>query len=225
MGGRNFLVDTENICNYSFIIDNEVNENDKIVLFTSQNSKSVKLAVLENIFKSKAKLEFENVSTGIKDELDVQLIIYITIDSQSNDGEYYIVSNDKIFENAMKYLQTKRSDLRVNFIKTELVKCITTPKKEETKVTNINNKKVKVIDFAKLNSDRRIKECNKLKIRELITKGIENEEITKILELELGKIKSYRNEIKTEGNIRLVNTQQLSRVLKQKFKEELEKYA
>lgn len=72
-----FLVDTENISNYSFLENYTLSKDDKLILFITTNSKPIKNLQLIN--KSNISIMHENVSCGTKNALDFQLITLIFI--------------------------------------------------------------------------------------------------------------------------------------------------
>ena len=92
---RLFVVDTENTNNYSFINNFKVNENDNIVLFFSNNSKSITIQT------------FENVNVGGKNALDFQLVAFITEKTiRGNFSEIHVISNDTGFNYAIDYINS-----------------------------------------------------------------------------------------------------------------------
>lgn len=101
---RIFLVDSENISDYNFIDINNVNQNDEIVIFASKVSKSIKINCLERILNSKAKVSFEWVETGAKNELDFQLVAYLALNLKADTG-CYIVSRDNGFNSVINYIK------------------------------------------------------------------------------------------------------------------------
>ena len=102
---RLFVVDTENTNNYSFINNFKVNENDNIVLFFSNNSKSITIQTFDEILKCGAKILTENVNVGGKNALDFQLVAFITEKTiRGNFSEIHVISNDTGFNYAIDYI-------------------------------------------------------------------------------------------------------------------------
>lgn len=104
---RLFVVDTENTNNYSFINNFKVNENDNIVLFFSNNSKSITIKTFDEILKCGAKILTENVNVGGKNALDFQLVAFITEKTiRGNFSEIHVISNDTGFNYAIDYINS-----------------------------------------------------------------------------------------------------------------------
>ena len=103
---RLFVVDTENTNNYSFINNFKVNENDNIVLFFSNNSKSITIQTFDEILKCGAKILTENVNVG-GNALDFQLVAFITEKTiRGNFSEIHVISNDTGFNYAIDYINS-----------------------------------------------------------------------------------------------------------------------
>lgn len=100
---RFFLVDTENTSDFGFISKLELSNLDTIVLFNTCYSKNISINSLERIFKSGVNVEFENVTTGTKNELDFKMVVYLCMNLKSRPGDYYIVSEDNGFKPAIEY--------------------------------------------------------------------------------------------------------------------------
>ena len=104
---RLFVVDTENTNNYSFINNFKVNENDNIVLFFSNNSKSITIQTFDEILKCGAKILTQNVNVGGKNALDFQLVAFITEKTiRGNFSEIHVISNDSGFNYAIDYINS-----------------------------------------------------------------------------------------------------------------------
>jgi len=102
---RLFVVDTENTNNFSFINKFKVNENDNIVLFFSNNSKSITIQTFDEILKCGAKILTQNVNVGGKNALDFQLVAFITEKTiKGNFSEIHVISNDTGFNYAIDYI-------------------------------------------------------------------------------------------------------------------------
>ena len=102
---RLFVVDTENTNNFSFINKFKVNKNDNIVLFFSNNSKSITIQTFDEILKCGAKILTQNVNVGGKNALDFQLVAFITEKTiRGNFSEIHVISNDTGFNYAIDYI-------------------------------------------------------------------------------------------------------------------------
>ena len=102
---RLFVVDTENTNNFSFINKFKVNKNDNIVLFFSNNSKSITIQTFDEILKCGAKILTQNVNVGGKNALDFQLVAFITERTiRGNFSEIHVISNDTGFNYAIDYI-------------------------------------------------------------------------------------------------------------------------
>ena len=102
---RLFVVDTENTNNFSFINKFKVNKNDNIVLFFSNNSKSITIQTFDEILKCGAKILTQNVNVGGKNALDFQLVAFITEKTiRGNFSEIHVISNDTGFNYAIEYI-------------------------------------------------------------------------------------------------------------------------
>ena len=134
---RLFVVDTENTNNYSFINNFKVNENDNIVLFFSNNSKSITIQTFDEILKCGAKILTENVNVGGKNALDFQLVAFITEKTiRGNFSEIHVISNDTGFNYAIDYINSYYEG-NVNL---EIIKNIN----KNTSKGKKNNKTVKI---------------------------------------------------------------------------------
>lgn len=111
-----FLVDSENISDYSFIKNYNISDTDEIVIFASAQSKSIKMEYLEDILECRAKISFEWVETGSKNELDFQLVAYLGI-NLNKCLDYYIVSKDCGFDGVVSYIKKKCKNVSINTIK------------------------------------------------------------------------------------------------------------
>ncbi|MBP3915038.1 PIN domain-containing protein [Clostridium sp.] len=102
---RVFIVDTENTNNLDFINKFKLDQKDKIVLFSSVNSKPINTEFLKKIFDKKICLEIQQVKVGAKNAMDHQIIIYLTLSCNKDiNCEYYIVSNDSDYNYPIQYL-------------------------------------------------------------------------------------------------------------------------
>lgn len=123
---RYFLIDSENVQQYKFIEELELNCDDKIIMLISERSKSIKAEDLKRFTSCPAEIEFEDVYTGYKNAMDFQLItnlaLIISSDKNVEENSYFIVSNDNDFNMPVKYLKDK-TQADINILKTDVNPC------------------------------------------------------------------------------------------------------
>ncbi|MCD7800844.1 MAG: PIN domain-containing protein, partial [Ruminococcus sp.] len=71
-----FLVDYENVNVNGFQGVEELTPNDKIILFYSINSESIKIDIINTIKSKKVSLKFFKLQESSKNALDFQLVLY-----------------------------------------------------------------------------------------------------------------------------------------------------
>ncbi|WP_195251147.1 PIN domain-containing protein [Romboutsia sp. 1001713B170207_170306_H8] len=102
-----FLIDTENVNMRALYGAHLLNPNDLIILFTTNRTSttSFKDSVIDALNTS-AKIKKINVTTGIKNSLDFQLVGYLgyLIGSNKDNINYYIVSKDKGYLSSINLL-------------------------------------------------------------------------------------------------------------------------
>ncbi len=103
-----FLVDTENVNIRALHGAHLLNSSDKITLFTTKRTSSTnfKNSIIQSL-NSSAKIEKIDVTTGIKNNLDFQLVGYLgyLIGSKDENSNYYIVSKDKGYLSSINLLK------------------------------------------------------------------------------------------------------------------------
>lgn len=136
-----FLVDFENVRTDGIKDLKGVQEGDSMVVFYSENCKSITLDVLDSIIALKLKYSSFKVKVGTKNALDFQLASYLgyLIGQNGIDTNYYIVSNDKGFEVVVDFW--KEQGISVSCI--SLKELVAVPKKETTKETKKTEPKKK----------------------------------------------------------------------------------
>lgn len=112
---RVFLVDSENISDYSFVHNYSLNKEDVVVIFASDNSKSIKIQGLQSFIESEVKVLFEWITTGTQNELDFQLVAYLGMNVEEN-VNFYIVSDDIGFAGAIEYIKRKKDNVSIELI-------------------------------------------------------------------------------------------------------------
>lgn len=128
-----FLVDFENVRTDSIKDMKGVQEGDAMVVFYSENCKSITLDVLDSIIALKLKYSSFKVKVGTKNALDFQLTSYLgyLIGQGGMDTNYYIVSDDKGFEVVADFWKEQGIDVSCISLKGP----VSAPKKEATKET------------------------------------------------------------------------------------------
>lgn len=136
-----FLVDYENVRTDGIKDLKGVQEGDAMVVFYSENCKSITLDVLDSIIALKLKYSGFKVKVGTKNALDFQLTSYLgyLIGQSGIDSNYYIVSDDKGFEVVADFW--KQQGISVSCI--SLKEPVAVPKKEATKETKKTEPKKK----------------------------------------------------------------------------------
>ena len=136
-----FLVDFENVRTDVIKDMKGVQEGDAMVVFYSENCKSITLDVLDSIIALKLKYSSFKVKVGTKNALDFQLTSYLgyLIGQSGIDTNYYIVSDDKGFEVVADFW--KEQGISVSCI--SLKEPVAVPKKEATKETKKTEPKKK----------------------------------------------------------------------------------
>lgn len=142
------FIDTENVQQYNFIENIKLSENDKIVMLISENTKNIKPEDLKIFTACKAEIQYEHVYIGERNALDFQLIINLALTiatNQTENIEYFIVSNDKDFELPAKYLIDK-TKANIQILKTATNQLESFDISEELyNKLNLNKKVLKVI--------------------------------------------------------------------------------
>lgn len=128
-----FLVDFENVRTDGIKNLKGVQERDAMVVFYSENCKSITLDVLDSIIALKLKYSSFKVKVGTKNALDFQLTSYLgyLIGQGCMNTNYYIVSDDKGFEVVADFW--KEQGISISCI--SLKAPVSAPKKKATKET------------------------------------------------------------------------------------------
>lgn len=100
-----FLIDFENVNADSIKDLSGVQKGDALVVFYSENHKSITLDILNSVLELKLKYSGFKVKVGTKNALDFQLVSYLgyLIGQGSSDTNYHIVSEDKGFTAAADF--------------------------------------------------------------------------------------------------------------------------
>lgn len=118
-----FLVDSENVQQYKFLEELDLESSDKIIMLLSERSKSVRAEDLRRFTSCPAIVEYEEVYTGNKNAMDFQLLINLSLiiasDKNIDKNTYFVVSNDKDFNMPIEYLKNK-TGANINILKTDI---------------------------------------------------------------------------------------------------------
>lgn len=96
-----YLIDYENVKADGLIGIEELDKDDVVHVFYSENADKLTFDVMQMIMKSKARIIYQKVKVGHKNALDFQLSSYLGYLIGTNAGwqyDYYIVSKDNGFD-------------------------------------------------------------------------------------------------------------------------------
>lgn len=105
-----YLVDYENTHSLTGI--NTLSENDRVIIFYSQNANSLTFDIHREILASKAAVEYKVAEVGGKNALDFQLssyLGYLIRQNQDTDCNLYVVSNDKGFSYISEFWRKEKN--------------------------------------------------------------------------------------------------------------------
>lgn len=106
---RIFLVDTENVNITALSSANKLSEEDIIILFVTERTNLFQFGRNElKCINTKANILKINVTTGIKNSLDFQLVSYLGLiigEHRYEANDYYIVSKDRGFLSSINLLE------------------------------------------------------------------------------------------------------------------------
>ena len=93
-----FLIDYENVRSSAFNGLEELTEDDRIIVFYTNNSDNLTFSLMQRLCSAKAKIDYLKVASGGKNSLDFQLCSYLgyLIGTHSN-TRFCIISKDKGF--------------------------------------------------------------------------------------------------------------------------------
>ncbi len=93
-----FLIDYENVRTSAFNGLEDLDENDRVIIFYTNNSDNLTFSLMQRLTESRAAIEYKKVSCGGKNSLDFQLCSYLGyLIGKSSDTRFCIVSRDKGF--------------------------------------------------------------------------------------------------------------------------------
>ena len=113
-----FLIDYENVNVAGFDGLSNLTAEDVVIVFYTENAETLTFDLHTKINESKAKIQFQKVSAKSKNALDFQLCSYLgylirgKIDN-SNQNNYYIVSNDSGYAVLSNYWKQRAVDVKI----------------------------------------------------------------------------------------------------------------
>lgn len=164
MKKRVFLVDTENLNNYSFIIKENLNKNDTIILCSTNFTQKIKDQDFEEIKNRNIKLERRRYESGSKNALDFGIIIELTmLCIRESNLEIFIVSEDTGYSSAVKVLKERFKEVKIEqiILKNKKRKV----KKSSVKPENLAKEKKKVKKDSGYYRREILKEVRKINIK------------------------------------------------------------
>ena len=111
-----YLVDFENVNSQGLNGINRLSENDRIIIFYSENADSMTFELHEQINQSRADIFFQKVDVGLKNALDFQLATYLGYLICGNEAEkisadYYVVTKDRGYASLITYWTKRKVDI------------------------------------------------------------------------------------------------------------------
>lgn len=139
---RFFYVDTENIKSYDFMEEWNLNKNDTVIFFISENSRTIKFKDLYKFIDNEATMIFEDVIVGEKNAMDFQMVACLASNLALYNNQtitHYIVSDDNGFYTAIKYLNNKYNHTDIFIIKPDIDKSILNLVNKVSGLNDLNN--------------------------------------------------------------------------------------
>lgn len=125
-----YFWDSENVSPVVLEHIEELDKSDKLYIFHSLNSGKASLDIVEKIRKAKCYIEFIECENGTPNAMDFEIVSFIGLKvggykHKENKHHYIILSKDKGYDSAIRFLQTKninverRADLIYTLSETE----------------------------------------------------------------------------------------------------------
>lgn len=116
---RIYIIDTENVKSEAYDGITALSNKDEVVLFVTKNSNNISIETAININNSKCRIRKLIGSSGTPNALDFQIISYLgVITSKKNEKDkIYIVSGDKDFDVAIRFLKNHFEKANIKLIK------------------------------------------------------------------------------------------------------------
>lgn len=116
---RIYIVDTENVKSEGYEGITALSHTDEVILFTTKNSNNVSVETAIDISNSKAQIKKVIGSTGTPNALDFQITAYLgmRVSKSKNTDEIYIISADKGFDVAIRFLRNHFEKENIRLIK------------------------------------------------------------------------------------------------------------
>lgn len=188
-----YLVDYENVHDAGIAGITKLTVNDKVVIFCSNNTKSVTMDTHISIVQSKAKIDHIKTAKTAKNYLDFQLSTMLGyLIGKGEKGPYYIISKDTGFDSVVDYWKSNSVTIkRQNQIESEKK----TKSQDATKTQTLDEKSV--ADVTNVQVSEKLSETKKKKFRDVIKKAkikLEGADYTKIYKsvMGAGKASEYK---------------------------------
>lgn len=179
---RTFLVDTEDIKDFSFVRIVNLTENDTVCFFKSSKSKSIDLDNMELLVKSRCKVEY--VSAGVSEYRLVSSYIsfYLGNIIEKSDSKLFVVSNDKLLDNLFALIREKGKVVLI----------------DSDKLLDIENgisdycedecEEVEVLNFASFNKSHKVDNEELIAIEKEINENVKSIDVNLDSDLSVGSV-------------------------------------
>lgn len=170
-----YFIDYENVnCNGLNGIKN-LSENDFVMIFYTSNANTLTFDLHKQIIKSSANIKYIETNTG-SNALDFELSTYLgyIIGSVTN-AEYFIISNDKGFENIQKFWKRRQVNIKIQ-VDIQGTPVISAPQVHP--VTSSNNK-ISYAEFEKAISELKLSKQNLDRLWVIFNNSMSTKDISK----------------------------------------------
>lgn len=120
-----FLIDYENLHTSAFSGLEELTEEDRVLVFYTNNSDSLTFSLMQRLNAAKASIEYLRVSCGGKNSLDFQLCSYLGyLMGVHRDTGFCIVSRDKGFTVVLNFWEERAANGNTVFFSPSIRSCL-----------------------------------------------------------------------------------------------------
>ena len=110
-----YMVDYENVKTGGLNGISRLTENDRVIIFYSENANRLTFDLHQRLMASPAKIEYREVTVGGHNALDFQLVSYLGfLIAGDPTGQYLIISNDRGFEYVVNFW--KKENLQIGLL-------------------------------------------------------------------------------------------------------------
>lgn len=110
-----YLIDYENVHQTGLNGIEKLTENDKLVIFYTENAETLTFSLYEKLVQCKAEIQLYKVRCGGKNALDFQLATFLGYILGNNpDTECHIISNDKGYEYVRSFWKEKNVKINIS---------------------------------------------------------------------------------------------------------------